>query len=93
MRVLRVAAGAVAGLCAVAATPASAQFFLQSKDLAGQPVRGDEPGVIGSPLPDATPAELRVLWLGTTRMLAADGVDDPAEWRRYAALVLDALRA
>ena len=42
---------------------------------------------------DATPAELRVLWLGTTRMLAADGVDDPAEWRRYAALVLDALRA
>ncbi len=42
---------------------------------------------------DASPEELRVLWLGVTRVLAADGVDDPAEWRRYAALVLDALRA
>ena len=35
---------------------------------------------------DARPADLRVLWAGTARMLAADGVDDPAEWRRYAAL-------
>jgi AcrR family transcriptional regulator len=41
----------------------------------------------------ATSSDLRVLWGGATRMLAADGVDDPAEWRRYAALVLDALRA
>ena len=43
--------------------------------------------------PDVTPQDLRVLWLGTTRVLAADGVDDPAEWRRYAGLVLAALRA
>ena len=42
---------------------------------------------------DVTPAELRVLWAGAARVLAADGVDDPAEWRRYAALVLSALRA
>ena len=42
---------------------------------------------------DARPADLRVLWAGAARMLAADGVDDPAEWRRYAALVVDALRA
>lgn len=42
---------------------------------------------------DASPEELRVLWLGVTRVLAADGVDDPAEWRRYAGLVLAALRA
>lgn len=42
---------------------------------------------------DARPADLRVLWAGTARLLAADGVDDPAEWRRYAALVIDALRA
>jgi AcrR family transcriptional regulator len=42
---------------------------------------------------DARPADLRVLWGGAARLLAADGVDDPAEWRRYAALVLDALRA
>ena len=42
---------------------------------------------------NATSADLRVLWGGAARMLAADDVDDPAEWRRYAALVLDALRA
>jgi AcrR family transcriptional regulator len=42
---------------------------------------------------DAHAADLRVLWAGTARVLAADGVDDPAEWRRYAALVVDALRA
>ena len=41
---------------------------------------------------DATAADLRVLWAGSARMLAADGVQDPAEWRRYAGLVLDALR-
>jgi AcrR family transcriptional regulator len=41
---------------------------------------------------DATPADLRVLWAGAARVLAADGVDDPAEWRRYAALALGALR-
>ena len=42
---------------------------------------------------DATVHELRTLWIGTARMLTADGVDDPAAWRRYAGLVLDALRA
>jgi hypothetical protein len=43
--------------------------------------------------PDAQPADLRVLWAGVARVLIADGVDDPAEWRRYAALVLNALRS
>jgi len=47
----------------------------------------------GSMRADATPGELRVLWVGTARMLAADGVGDEAEWRRYSTLVLDALRA
>ncbi len=42
---------------------------------------------------DATPADLRVLWLGVARVLEADGVADAAEWRRYAALALGALRA
>ena len=42
---------------------------------------------------DARPADLRVLWGGAARVLATDGVDDAAEWRRYAALVVDALRA
>jgi AcrR family transcriptional regulator len=41
----------------------------------------------------ATSADLRILWGGAARMLTADGVGDPAEWRRYAALVVDALRA
>jgi hypothetical protein len=44
-------------------------------------------------LQDLTPHDLRVLWAGAARVLAGDGVDDPAEWRRYAALVLDALRS
>jgi AcrR family transcriptional regulator len=42
---------------------------------------------------DATAADLRVLWLGVTRVLTADGVADPAAWRRYSTLALDALRA
>ena len=40
----------------------------------------------------ATSQDLRVLWGGAARMLTADDVHDPAEWRRYAGLVLDALR-
>jgi len=42
---------------------------------------------------DATSADLRIMWAGTSRMLASDGVTDPAVWRRYSTLVLDALRA
>jgi AcrR family transcriptional regulator len=42
---------------------------------------------------NASSADLRVLWGGAARMLTADDVDDPSEWRRYAGLVLDALRA
>ena len=42
--------------------------------------------------PERDLRRLRVLWGGAARMLTADEVDDPAEWRRYAALVLDALR-
>ena len=42
---------------------------------------------------DATTADLRVLWLGVTRVLGADRVEDAAVWRRYAALALGALRA
>jgi hypothetical protein len=42
-----------------AATPAPAQFFLRSHTFEGQPVRGDEKGVIGQEMPDATPAEMK----------------------------------
>lgn len=41
------------------AAPAPAQFFLKSHPFEGQPVRGDEPGIIGQPLPGATPEELK----------------------------------
>ena len=40
------------------AMPASAQFYLKSRGFSGEPVRGDEPGVV-QPMPGATPAELR----------------------------------
>jgi len=42
---------------------------------------------------DVTAADLRVLWLGVARVLTADGVADPAVWRRYCTLALGALRA
>ena len=34
-----------------------------------------------------------MLFAGVAQMLRADGNRDPAEWRRYAGLVADALRA
>jgi hypothetical protein len=50
-------AGAVVA-AGLAASPANAQFFLQSRDLRGAPVTGLEKGV-GEVLPDATAAEQR----------------------------------
>jgi hypothetical protein len=52
--------------------------------------RGKAQGAIR---PDVTAADLRVLWIGVARVLTADGVDDPAVWRRYGMLALGALRA
>lgn len=54
----RIAGAAALILGGMAASPASAQFFFQSHDFRGQPVKGDEPGVV-QPMPGATPAELR----------------------------------
>ncbi|KTT75700.1 hypothetical protein [Sphingomonas endophytica] len=61
-------AGAVAALAAgvLIATPATAQFFFKSKDLRGERVRGDEPG-IGQMLPGATPEELRAAMVWNMR--------------------------
>jgi AcrR family transcriptional regulator len=47
----------------------------------------------GAMRPDAGPAELKVLLNGVARSLAAAGERDPAVWRRYVALVVDALRS
>lgn len=67
MRVVRGAAGlVVAGMLAGTAMPASAQFYMKSRDLSGAPVQGDEPGIM-QPLPGATPAELRAGLVWTMR--------------------------
>ncbi len=58
MVVSRVFGAGVAAAALLAAGPASAQFFMKSKDLSGQAVRGDEPG-IAQPLPGATEKELK----------------------------------
>jgi AcrR family transcriptional regulator len=47
----------------------------------------------GGMRPDVTGEDLRVLWAGVCRVLAGEHETDPAAWRRYAALVLAALRA
>ncbi len=47
----------------------------------------------GSMRADAQPADLKVLLSGIARTLAAEQERDPAVWRHYARLVVDALRA
>ncbi len=59
MLVPRIVFALAVGTGLFAATPASAQFFLKSADLAAAPVTGAEPGMTGPALPGATPAELR----------------------------------
>jgi hypothetical protein len=47
----------------------------------------------GSMRADAEPADLRILLSGVARSLVSAQERDPAVWRRYARLVVDALRA
>jgi hypothetical protein len=62
--------GVVAAVAAmgslVLAAPASAQFFMKSRNMSGDPVRGDEPGIVQA-LPGATPAEQRAGLIWTMR--------------------------
>lgn len=60
MKVLRIASVLAVGGVMLSAAPASAQFFLQSRDFTGQPIRSDDAalGLVTS-MPGATPAELR----------------------------------
>lgn len=55
---LRIVGAGLAAVVLSMSAPASAQFFMQSKDLTGQIVRGDEPG-IAQPLPNATDKEIK----------------------------------
>jgi hypothetical protein len=51
---------ALAGMATLfSAAPASAQFFLKPANLAGEPVTGAEPGMIGPAMPGASESELR----------------------------------
>ena len=63
MSSLRIAAALALAAGGLAAQPASAQFYLQSHDMSGKPVSGEEPD-LGFSMPGATPAELRagLLW-------------------------------
>ena len=65
MRVMRrtTAAVVMAGLTLVAAAPATAQFYLKSRDYSAAAIQGDEPGMV-QPLPGATTIERRagVAW-------------------------------
>ena len=59
MLVPRILFALAAGTGLFAAAPASAQFFFKPASLAGAPVTGAEPGMVGPGLPGATPVELR----------------------------------
>jgi hypothetical protein len=58
MTFARILSGAVFAASLVAASPASAQFFLKSYDFRGAPVTGTESD-IGLSLPNATPEEVK----------------------------------
>ncbi|MDT8759519.1 hypothetical protein MZO42_12505 [Sphingomonas psychrotolerans] len=59
MLVPRIVSMVAVTACLFAAAPASAQFFLKSKDFSGARVTGAEPGMTGPALPDANSDELR----------------------------------
>lgn len=59
MSVLRTALMLAVAVSGMIAAPASAQFYLRSYPFAGAAVTGAEPGMLGQPMPGATPAELR----------------------------------
>lgn len=59
MRFRHITFGMTALAAACISAPASAQFFFKPVDLTAPPATGEEPGVVGAPLPGATPIELR----------------------------------
>lgn len=52
---------------ALAAAPASAQFYFKAPEIGGPRITGTEPGMLASPLPDATPGELRAAMVWNLR--------------------------
>ncbi len=58
---------AVLGGAMLAATPASAQFYLKAPEVSAPRITGTEPGMLAAPLPGATPAELRAAMVWNLR--------------------------
>ena len=50
-----------------AAAPASAQFYFKAPEIGGPRITGTEPGMLASPLPGATPVELRAAMVWNLR--------------------------
>ena len=94
MSIVRGAWVAVLAGAAFIATPASAQFYMKSRDLSGAPVVGDEPGVV-QPLPGATGTERRAGLVWTMRAalnvaaLQCDFAPTLMTVRNYNALLTD----
>ncbi len=59
MHVTRKLLALAATAAALAASPASAQFYFKAPALANGPVTGAEPGILGQAFPGATPEEVR----------------------------------
>ncbi len=59
MSASRIATLLALSIAAVAASPASAQFYLQNHPFEGTTIRGDEPGILSQPMAGATEAETR----------------------------------
>lgn len=61
-------AGLGFGMAALlASAPAAAQFYFQPAVMRGPPITGEEPGMLGQPLPGATPVELRAAMVWNLR--------------------------
>ncbi len=63
----RLVFSAALGGAMLAATPASAQFYLKAPEIGGPRITGTEPGMLASPLPEATPVELRAAMVWNLR--------------------------
>ncbi len=57
----------VLGGAMLTATPATAQFYFKAPEIGGPRITGNEPGMLASPLPGATPAELRAAMVWNLR--------------------------
>jgi hypothetical protein len=67
MLVRRIVSMLALGAGLFVSAPASAQFFMKSPTLASGRVTGEEPGIVGQPLPGASPEERRAALVWSLR--------------------------